>query len=527
MHGQWPHCNKQELGIHFITSNNAAIVAISSVSSGGPPSSSISDELRALLAYFGRNPSPNHRMDYERIEKPATPGGGFSPGKLRAMLLGVEKRRKDEEEELEARFSLRSDLGEAENRGTSLEENCKDVGIVSLNSRVSAPAENFPDSESVLSGFEFQKAERAQHHRPVLMPPFSKPAPSKWDDAQKWIASPMSNRQRGLAQLKKMGFMGHGVRQQASSAKVILEVSDEAETKRIDLNQEKKEMDGKRGLVWLPEPYTEVDLDMKDAPMLEDYAPDSTISLSQHDTSASTHNDTSYIMPPTIVKAISMRDMGTEMTPIASQEPSQTGTPVRATTPTRSPTYSRTSTPKRTASSSIPIDPVDSSGDKEITEKQLRLKTRKEIMVLGTQLGKMNIAAWASKEDEATNSSVSLKTDQPPKNMIDTRAVAWEEAEKAKYIARFKREEIKIQAWENHQKAKTEAEMRKVEVEVEKMRAWAHDKLMNKLAAARHKAEEKRAEAEAHRNQQAARTAQEAEYIRRTGRIPSSFSCWV
>ncbi|PKU83666.1 hypothetical protein MA16_Dca010059 [Dendrobium catenatum] len=111
------------------------------------------------------------------------------------------------------------------------------------------------------------------------MPPFSKPAPSKWDDAQKWIASPMSNRQRGLAQLKKMGFMGHGVRQQASSAKVILEVSDEAETKRIDLNQERKEMDGKRGVVWLPEPYTEVDLDMKDAPMLEDYAPDSTSKL--------------------------------------------------------------------------------------------------------------------------------------------------------------------------------------------------------------------------------------------------------
>lgn len=43
-------------------------------------------------------------------------GGGFSPGKLRAMLLGVEKRRQDEKEELEARFSLTSDLGEAEDR---------------------------------------------------------------------------------------------------------------------------------------------------------------------------------------------------------------------------------------------------------------------------------------------------------------------------------------------------------------------------------------------------------------------------
>ncbi|CAK9144754.1 unnamed protein product [Ilex paraguariensis] len=62
-------------------------------------------------------------------------------------------------------------------------------------------------------------------------------------------------------------------------------------------------------------------------------------------------------------------------------------------------------------------------------------------------------------------------------------------------------------------------------VEVERMRGRAHDKLMNKLAAARHKAEEKRVAAEAKRNRQAAKTEHEAEYIRKTGRIPSSFSC--
>lgn len=64
------------------------------------------------------------------------------------------------------------------------------------------------------------------------------------------------------------------------------------------------------------------------------------------------------------------------------------------------------------------------------------------------------------------------------------------------------------------------------QVEVERMRGRAHEKLMNKLAAARHKAEEKRASAEANRNKQAVRTEQQAEYIRRTGRIPTSFSCW-
>lgn len=135
--------------------------------------------------------------------------------------------------------------------------------------------------------------------------------------------------------------------------------------------------------------------------------------------------------------------MGTEMTPIASQEPSRTGTPVRATTPTRSPNSSRPSTPGRAAPAPSPIDPPNECLDpdrKEWSEKELQMKTRREIMVLGTQLGKMNIAAWASKDDENKEASVSVKTistEQEAKSVIDTRAAAWEEAEKAKYMARL------------------------------------------------------------------------------------------
>ncbi|XP_020597160.1 uncharacterized protein LOC110036929 isoform X2 [Phalaenopsis equestris] len=207
-------------------------------------------------------------MDYERIEKPSLTGGGFSPGKLRAMLLGVEKRRQDEKEELEARFSLTSDLGEAEDRP----DNYKDVEIVSLSSRVPAQEEDSLDADSVLSGFEFQRAERAQHHRSVLMPPFSKPAPSKWDDAQKWIASPTSSRQGkgGTAQPKKTGLMGHGGRQQAVASKVILEVPEEAGTKKIDLNQGRKETCRKKGVTGAPEAYSLVDWGIRSAPMVED-----------------------------------------------------------------------------------------------------------------------------------------------------------------------------------------------------------------------------------------------------------------
>ncbi|XP_038977454.1 uncharacterized protein LOC103697825 [Phoenix dactylifera] len=489
-------------------------------------------------------------MDYERIEKPFPPQGrGFSPGKLRAMLAGVEKKRKEEEEELEAGFSLRVDPPEIEDRRASAVESCRDVDMVSSHPECSTSMETVSvhrslagprirleqddafESESGSSGFEFQKADRALH-RSALMLPFSKPAPSKWDDAQKWIASPTSHRggKAGGVQSRKPGLTGYGNRQAAT--RVVLEVTEEADTKRIDPSQEKKLVREHKSVNWVPEPYLVVDSATKPPLIVDNPLADSEISLSRHDSSTSVHSAATFFTPPSTVRSVSMRDIGTEMTPIASQEPSRTGTPVRATTPIRSPTSSRPSTPQRTAPNANPTESADchvDSKNTQLSEKELQMKTRREIMVLGQQLGKTNIANWASKEEEETNASVSLKTvsvDQAAKSVIEARATAWEEAEKAKYLARFKREEIKIQAWENHQKAKTEAEMRKIEVEVERMRARAHERLMNKLAAARHKAEEKRAAAEAKRNQQATRTTQQAEYIRKTGRIPSSFACW-
>ncbi|GLT37696.1 hypothetical protein SLA2020_119990 [Shorea laevis] len=500
-------------------------------------------------------------MDYERIQNPQG-SGGFSPGKLRSMLRGVEKKRK-EEEEFESTFTLRSQAAEVDDIGGGSSDSIKDVNVVSVlpgcstqstvdsiamqmiserqlkdhalvNARNRSHEDPPLDYECGLDSmamnssiFEFQKAERAPQRVPLA--PFSKPAPSKWDDAQKWIASPTATRPK-MGQAQPQGGLGVGLRKvgnfgyfRQSSTKVVVEVSDrrvvasdEPDTKRIDISQTKKDSSMQRLVSWEVDPY----------PIADSY-----VSLSQHDSSKSVQSATAFIPPPSTARSVSMRDMGTEMTPIASQEPSRTGTPVRSTTPIRSPNSSRPSTPRRDTPASALSNVPDECSDvnKELSEKQLQMKTRREIMALGTKLGKTNIAAWASKEDEDKDASTSLKTvgaEQPTKTVIETRAAAWEEAEKAKYMARFKREEMKIQAWENHQKAKTEAEMRKIEVEVERMRGQAHDKLMNKLAAARHKAEEKRAAAEAKRNRQAAKTEQQAEYIRRTGRIPSYFCCW-
>ncbi|KAF8117031.1 hypothetical protein N665_0012s0046 [Sinapis alba] len=436
------------------------------------------------------------------------------------MLLGVDRKKKQEP----AGSIQIHDLA------TSGSDDCKDVDVVtemtdsSTSGMVGVGLQDYPcldydnvneiKSVSTASLFEFQKTEKDKVTPRMSVRSFSKPAPSKWDDAQKWIASPTANRPKtGHVQahvLKKGPSFGR-----QSSIKIV-EVADqrvvaeEPDTKRVDVSQVKKET-GHKFVSW------EVDSYVKPVLMVENsiVASATEVNLSRHDSSMAT----AFAQPPSTARSVSMRDMGTEMTPIASQEPSRNGTPIRATTPIRSPVTSAPSSPRR-----------QSLSNKELSEKEIQMKTRREIMVLGTQLGKLNIAAWASKEDEDKDASTSLKNKasslQTSKSVSEARASAWEEAEKAKHMARFRREEMKIQAWENHQKAKSEAEMRKTEVEVERIKGRAQDRLMNKLAEIEGKAEEKRAAAEAKKNRQAAKTEKQAEQIRRTGRLPSLlFSC--
>ncbi|RRT65703.1 hypothetical protein BHE74_00036608 [Ensete ventricosum] len=250
-------------------------------------------------------------MDYERVHKPLSPQvGGFSPKKLRAMLLGAERRRK-EEEELESKTSLRSELSEFEDRsidfsflvldekrlffyaliegmpwrnlaGASAADSFKDVECSTPTEmasghrsrdhamgdpRVKCQEEDSYESESASSGFEFQKAERPPAHRlttaAAFVPPFSKPAPSKWDDAQKWIASPTTNRggsKAGGGQTKKGGLAGRMSRHAA--AKVVLDV-EEVDTKRVDGCQASKKAGDMKSVNWLTEPCPVPDSGMK------------------------------------------------------------------------------------------------------------------------------------------------------------------------------------------------------------------------------------------------------------------------
>ncbi len=193
--------------------------------------------------------------------------------------------------------------------------------------------------------------------------------------------------------------------------------------------------------------------------------------------------------------AVSTRDMGTEMTPIASVEPSRTATPVRSTTPNLgSPINSPDRVTMVPATSCVPksvlyeasngspapstavgLQSTQESGDrhhrhhnsydnnvattkattttttrrsgrspvsssKVLSGKDLQTKTRQEILALGTQLGKANITAWATKEEEEADAAKALKAnvdlEEVRKTLLAARASSWEEAEQAKYAVR-------------------------------------------------------------------------------------------
>ncbi|KAL1216420.1 Remorin 4.1 [Cardamine amara subsp. amara] len=314
------------------------------------------------------------------------------------------------------------------------------------------------------NGFEFQKgANRTpNHHRSTM----GKPAPSKWDDAQKWLSG--------------VGFArGGGGGEKSHHSRSCKPRNSNADDLRLIASASQREREGE-------DQYVEYDDDETAAgrPEVETKNVDCGESVWRKDS----------INPTAVIRSVCVRDMGTEMTPIGSQEPSRTATPVRATTP-------------------VGRSPVTSP---------VRGSQRGEAVRMATETVIVTEARSVASNNNENISSVG--ENKKAMNAMEARAMAWDEAERAKFMARYKREEVKIQGWENHEKRKAEMEMKKIEVKAERMKARAEEKLANKLAATKRIAEERRANAEAKLNEKAVKTSEKADYIRRSGHLPSSLS---
>ncbi|XWS16017.1 hypothetical protein CRYUN_Cryun34aG0050300 [Craigia yunnanensis] len=529
-------------------------------------------------------------MEYERIDKVQS---GISPSKLRMKLMGPHHHRKKDGSNSNSSRTSPSRIEDAEfvnsllaskNGDFDEEVASSDVAAVKvsneavldsiLNDQISCqPKELLPresmevchaklqqfsksdngnssaihpmrtldenldyDSNATSSSFEFHNGERAVHSS--MTRSYSRPMSSKWNDAEKWIM----NRQNVQATYaKKNAFHNQTNRFPTTNMGRRSAVNHVADTKRVDFCQPAVQMPFEK-FSFIPSGAYPISARACGGSLLSDQCPQSKDlrevaqredlrEVAQRDLSCTKSSAEDTTVLPAI-QSVSMREMGTEMTPVTSQEPSRTATPVGATTPLRSPTSSIPSTPHRRPPTSTPLDhttddesqhPAD-NGKKELSEQEMKLTTRREIVALGVQLGKMNIAAWASKhEKENITSSVETSNLEELEQIeYEKLAAAWEEAEKSKHTARYKRDEIKIQAWESQQRAKLEAEMRRIEAKVEQMRAQAQAKMVKKIDMARQRSEEKRNAAEARKNRDAERTAAQSECIRQTGRMPSS-----
>ncbi|WVZ91252.1 hypothetical protein U9M48_037448 [Paspalum notatum var. saurae] len=437
--------------------------------------------------------------------------GVISPTKLRMRLLGSHGGGgKDAAARKSPRASPRrldDDVDGADHPRNSLlpqeldEEYPKDRSDSSRSSRGGAARSCGGGSDGGLEGagagghFEFCKEERAALHAPAAVagPAFFRQVPSKWNDAEKWIAGRHVVHSNPIFAKKPSA---------ASPAPAPHSPSGGG-------GQVAPESAASRGGASSASTLTEL----------------SSKSSSPASVTRPPHKRLRFSSAPPPAVSVSMRDVGTEMTPIASQEQSRSGTPAGAATPSLSPLCSVPSSPRGGGGSS---GASAASLSSSASERELQLRTRREIAALGLQLGKMSIASWASKEESLLAASPEKKSAaavdaEIKRKEFEARAAAWEESKKCKLASRYQRKEVMIQEWESCQKSKFEAKLRQAEAEAEQMKARAKQKLGKRLSELSHKVEGKQARVESRRSRHAARLARQVERTRRTGREPCRF----
>ncbi|XP_044945916.1 uncharacterized protein LOC123395058 isoform X1 [Hordeum vulgare subsp. vulgare] len=436
--------------------------------------------------------------------------GVMSPTKLRMKLLGKGSshghggaNNKDEEPSKSPPSRLHADdhlknslLPQEPDQGSSSEYPKDRSDSSSSRSRSSGSHGRSAAHPANGASFEFRMEERAAVAG--LGPFFRQQVPSKWNDAEKWIAgrhhvvhsNPIFSRKAAASVHGHTGVGGGCVRVVPESAPPPPPPSDAKKTPALTELSRSPSPSSPSSLSSVTGPASKQRRDTKLRTQVQVGAPSS---------------------------SVSMRDVGTEMTPIASQEQSRSGTPAGAATPSFSPLCS------------VPASPSAS-------ERELQIRTRREIAALGLQLGKMSIASWASKEDRFRTSPEKSagEEDRAKKAEFEARAAAWAESKKCKLASRYQRKEVRIQEWENCQKSKFEAKMRHAEdvivqdsfqVQADQMKARAKNSLTKRLSTLSHKVEGKQARVEARRNRRAVRLARQVERIRKTGRVPSRFRC--
>ncbi|GJM86959.1 hypothetical protein PR202_ga02864 [Eleusine coracana subsp. coracana] len=134
----------------------------------------------------------------------------------------------------------------------------------------------------------------------------------------------------------------------------------------------------------------------------------------------------------------------------------------------------------------------------------------------------ITVTRWSKRHVTRGSDKRSTNIIEWRKKTVETRAPSFDEKETERCISKCKREEAKITAWENLQKAKAEAAIRKLEMKLEKKRSSSMDKILGKLRSAQKKAQDMRSAVSTTEDQCGVRRSKKTSSAVKTGK---PFSC--
>ncbi|XP_042399551.1 uncharacterized protein LOC121989519 isoform X1 [Zingiber officinale] len=140
---------------------------------------------------------------------------------------------------------------------------------------------------------------------------------------------------------------------------------------------------------------------------------------------------------------------------------------------------------------------------------------------------RVTVTRWSKKQISRGSDRRSSSFIEWKKKTVEANTSAWGIAETAKSMSKCKREEAKITAWENLQNAKAETEIRKLEMKLEKKRSSSMEKILNKLRSAQKKAEEMRNAVADRRTNRVAATAKKTKFFCKSGPLSSLTGCFA
>lgn len=293
--------------------------------------------------------------------------------------------------------------------------------------------------------------------------PFSngRTLPSKWEDAERWIFSPVFKdgmvrsavppaQRRPKSKSGPLGFPGIAYNSSYSPGMLMLERSKEGNFVSSPFSAGMVAADG----LAVHSSGHEADNPVQNQPCIAR-------SVSVHGCSQTRTQNSNRVnnSATNISRDVSRRDMATQMSP---DDDFKSSLEIRP--------------PISVATSSVqPIRELKSLSCPKSVVKDVEVD------------GRVTLTRWSKKH----KSRIPCKGQLHDKD-AEPVTCAWDVSDTTRSISKVMREEAKITAWENLQKAKAEAAIRKLEMKLEKKRSSSMDKIVKKLKSAQKKAQEMR-----------------------------------